>query len=125
VVIALFLENFISSMGSLTIGSEMPKKKKKGKGIDFTEALLIVAILLLLWLVLKSFKLVDPPDDFITYILEAILGVMITAQFIEAWDFRKKSTDHGEAIIEIKTRLEYIEKSVNEIKTNPKIKDQK
>jgi hypothetical protein len=109
----------------MAMGSEMPKKKKKDTSFNIGIVLLVFSALLLFWLILKTLKLVDPPEDFTTYILEAILGLMLSAQFAEALSFRKKIESHGEAIIEIKTKIEYIEKSIEELKTNLKIRDEK
>jgi hypothetical protein len=97
------------------LGEEMPRAKTKGFGL--ADAFMIVAALLFFWLVLKSLHLVDPPDDFTTYILEAIVGVMITAWFTESRDFRNRTIKQGEDIIEIKTKINYLEKGFEELRT--------
>jgi hypothetical protein len=95
----------------------MPKARmKKKEGFGFANALMVVALLLLLWLILKTLHIVDPSEDITTYILEAILGVMITAWFMESRDFRKRTIKQGEAIIEIQTKIGYLEKGFEELR---------
>jgi purine-cytosine permease-like protein len=95
----------------------MPRGRAKSKGFGLGDAFMIAAAVLFVWLVLKSLHFVDPPEDFTTYILEAIIGVMITAWFTESRDFRNRTIKQGEDIVEIKTKINYLEKGFEELRT--------
>jgi hypothetical protein len=96
------------------LGEKMPRKKKEGFGIG--DVLMLIALLLFLWLVLKTLKFIDPPEEYSMYILEAILGIMITAWFTDIRDFKKKTINQGEMLVEIKTKVGYLEKNLEELK---------
>jgi hypothetical protein len=103
---------------TLDFGEGMPKAKVKRKeGFGFSDVLMLLVVVFFIWFVLKSFHLVDPPEDYATYVLEAILGIMITAWYTESRDFRKRTITQGMAIVEMKTKIEYLEKGFNELRT--------
>lgn len=96
-------------MRSWLLGEDVPKgkkNKKKETGFELSDFFILIAFLLLAWLILKSLHLVDPPEDFSTYILEAILGAILAAQFAESWEFRKRTMAQGERIARIEGILE-------------------
>jgi hypothetical protein len=65
------------------------RRARRKTGFGLSDFFILIAFLLLAWLVLKSLHLVDPPEDLTTYILEAILGAILAAQFAESWEFRR------------------------------------
>ena len=91
-------------------GEEMPRKKKEEFGLG--DALMLIALILLIWLLLKSLGLVDPPENISTYILEGILGAMILAWFTDIREIKKKAIRNSEELAAIKAKLSIIEKQI-------------
>jgi len=93
----------------------MPRKKKpkpkKQEAFSIGDALMIIAFLLLIWLILKTLRFVDPPEEYSMYVLEGILGAMIIAWFTDIRDYKKRTIAQGQTLAEIKTKVEYLEKS--------------
>jgi F0F1-type ATP synthase assembly protein I len=116
----LFENSYFTSCGVRMSGEQMPRGRGRKTSFGFGEALMAIAAVFFIWLVLKTLKIIDPPEDFTMYILEAILGVMIAAWFTESRDFRKKTMAHGEAIVQLSTKIDYLEKGLDALKANPR-----
>ena len=93
----------------------MPRKKKKEE-FGVGDVLMFIGLVLFIWLILKTLGLIDPPEEYSMYILEAILGIMITTWFTDIRDFKKRTINQGEMLVEIKTKVMYLEKQVEELK---------
>ena len=94
-------------------GEEMPRKKKEEFGLG--DALMLIALILLIWLLLKSLGLIDPAENISIYILEGILGTMILAWFTDIRDIKKTANQNSRELATIKTRIDYIERTINKL----------
>jgi len=94
-------------------GEEMPRRRKEG--VSLGDVLMFIATLLFIWFLLKSLGIIDPAEDISIYILDGILATMILAWFTDIRDIKKTANQNSRELATIKTRIDYIERSINKL----------